>query len=41
MLGIKYFGNFEHYCFDKYDIYNFFSQSVTSSMTTYTLKVKL
>ena len=32
MLGIEYFGNLEHYCFEKYDITNFFSRSVTSLM---------
>ena len=24
MLGIKYFDNLEHYCFEKYDIFNLF-----------------
>ena len=38
MLGIEYFGNLEHYCCEKYDVSDFFSQSVTSSMTTYKLK---
>ena len=41
MLGIEYFGNLEHYCFEKYDIWDFFNQSVTSSMTSYKLKGKL
>ena len=34
MLGIEYFGNLKHYCFEKYDISDFFSQSVTSSTTS-------
>ena len=41
MLGIDYFGNVEHYCFEKCDISDFFSQSVTSSMTSYKFKGKL
>ena len=35
MLGIEYFGNLEHYCFEKYDIWEFFSQTVASLMTSY------
>ena len=38
MLGIKYFGNLEHCCFDNYDVWDFFSQSVTSSMTSCNLR---
>ena len=34
MLRIEYFGNLEHYCFEKYDILEFFSQTVTLSMTS-------
>ena len=41
MLGIEYFGNLEHYCFEKYDIWEFFSQTVTSSMMSYKFKGKL
>ena len=39
MLGIEYFGNLEHYCFE--NISDFFSQSVTSSMTSYKFMEKL
>ena len=41
MLGIEYFGNLEHYCFEKYDIWEFFSQTVSSSMTSFKFKGKL
>ena len=41
MLGIEYFGNFEHYCFKKNVIPDFFSGSVTSSMTSYIFSCKL
>ena len=34
-FGFEYFGNLEHYCFKKYDISDIFSQSVTTSMTSY------
>ena len=40
MLGIEYFGDLEHYCFEKYDITDFFSQFVTSLMKLYKLKGK-
>ena len=35
MLGIKYFGHLEHYCFEKNVISDFFGRSVTSPMTSY------
>ena len=41
MLGIEYFGNLEHYCFEKYDISEFAIRSVTSLMTSYRFKEKL
>ena len=41
MLGIEYFGNLEHYCFKKMVISDFFSQSVTSAMTSYIFGCKL
>ena len=41
MLEIEYFGSLEHYCFEKYDISDFFNQSVMSSMTSYKFKGKL
>ena len=41
MLGIEYLGNLEHYCFEKYDISDFFGQSVTSLTTSYKFKEKL
>ena len=34
MLGIKYFGHREHYCFEKNVVSDFFGRSVTSSMTS-------
>ena len=40
MLRIKYFGKLEHYCFDKYDMSDFLSQSVMSLMTSYKFKGK-
>ena len=40
MLGIEYFGDLEHYCFEKYDITDFSSQFVTSLMKLYKLKGK-
>ena len=41
MLGIKYFGHLEHYCFEKNAISIFFSRSVTSPMTSYRFRCKL
>ena len=35
MVGIKYFGHLEHYCFEKNYISDFFGRSVTSPMTSY------
>ena len=35
MLGIEYFGNLEHYCFEKNVISDFFGRSVTSPMMSY------
>ena len=37
MLGIKYFGHLEHYCFEKNDMSDFFGRSATSPMTSYIL----
>ena len=41
MLGIEYFGNFEHYCFKKNVFSDFFSLSVTLPMTSYKFRGKL
>ena len=41
MLGIKYFGHLEHYCFEKNAISDFFGRSVTSPMTSYRFRCKL
>ena len=41
MLGIEYFGNPKHYCFEKYDISDFSVNLVTSLMTSYKFKRKL
>ena len=41
MLGIKYFGHFEHYCFEKNVILDFFGRSVMSPMTSYRFRCKL
>ena len=41
MLGIRYFGNLEHYCFKKNVISAFFSRFVTSPMTSYKFRGKL
>ena len=41
MLGIEYFGNFEHYCFKENVIGDFLGRSVTSLMTSYKFRCKL
>ena len=41
MFGIEYFGNLEHYCFEKYDISDFFSPSMMSLVTSYKFECKL
>ena len=41
MLGIEYFGNLEHYCFEKNVISDFFSGFLTSPMTSYKFRGKL
>ena len=41
MLGNEYFDKLEHYCFEKYDVSDLFSQSVTSVMTSCNLRCKL
>ena len=41
MLGIECFCNLEHYCFKRNVISDFFSQSVTSPMTSYKCRCKL
>ena len=41
MLGIKYFGHLEHYCFEKNVISDFFGRYVTSPMTSYRFRCKL
>ena len=41
MLGIEHFDNLEHYCFEKYDISEFASRSVTLLMTSYRFKKKI
>ena len=41
MLGIDYFGNLKHYCFEKYDTSEISSRSVTSLMMPYKFKKKL
>ena len=41
MLGIKYFGHHEHYCFEKNVVSDFFGRSVTSPMTSYRFRCKL
>ena len=38
MLGIKCFGNLEHYCFEKHDISDVFGKFVTSLMMSYKIK---
>ena len=41
MLGIEYFGNLEHCCFEKNVISDFLSRSVTSPMTSYKFRCKM
>ena len=41
MLGIKYFGHLEDYCFEKNFISDFFGRYVTSPMMSYRFRRKL
>ena len=35
MLGVEYFGNLEHYCFEKYDISDFRHTNLSANCKTF------